>query len=99
MVLKMMGVSEEDHPFFTNASEAEFMQYRWCVGGGPSSKTCPRWAPHRAQRTSVRVMPNETSFFSSTLCSETGCQNEGQPVPDSNFVSERKRSVPQQAHR
>jgi hypothetical protein len=23
-------------------SEAEFMQYRKCVGGGPSSKTCSR---------------------------------------------------------
>ena len=25
------------------------MQYRRCVGGGPSSKTCPRWLPQFEQ--------------------------------------------------
>lgn len=37
--------------------EAEFIQYLVFFGGGPSSKTCPKWAPHAAQVTSVRIMP------------------------------------------
>src|SRR5207237_171646 len=35
----------------------EFIQNRWCVGGGPSGKRCPRWEPHLAQSTSVRTIP------------------------------------------
>jgi len=31
-----------------------FIQYLLPVGGGPSSKTWPRWASQTAQRTSVR---------------------------------------------
>lgn len=38
-----------------NSMDAEFMQYRLRVGGGPSSKTCPMCALHLAQRTSVRI--------------------------------------------
>ncbi|CAH1998989.1 unnamed protein product [Acanthoscelides obtectus] len=37
--------------------EAELMQNLFLVGGGPSSNTCPRWAPHWAQVTSVRTLP------------------------------------------
>jgi hypothetical protein len=33
------------------------MQYRKCVGGGPSGKTWPKWLPQRLQCTSVRAMP------------------------------------------
>jgi hypothetical protein len=32
------------------------MQYLFPVGGGPSSKTCPRWASQTAHRDSVRGM-------------------------------------------
>ena len=41
----------------SNFSDAEFRQYRSPVGRGPSSKTCPRWPSHRAQRISVRTIP------------------------------------------
>src|SRR5205085_3312138 len=37
--------------------EMEFMQYRCPVGAGPSSKTCPRCEPQRAQLTSTRCIP------------------------------------------
>ena len=36
------------------------------------------------------------SCFSVTASFEIGCQKLGHPVPDSNFVSERKSSCPQQ---
>src|SRR5579872_2451785 len=76
----------------------EFMQYRNPVGFGPSSKTWPRCAPHRAQCTSVRVSPISLSVEVSIFSFAIGCQKLGQPVPDSNFVSEVKRSLPQQMH-
>ncbi len=41
---------------FASFNEAEFMQYRKPVGGGPSSKTWPRWASQRAHSTSTRFM-------------------------------------------
>lgn len=34
---------------------AELMQYRFLVGGGPSSKTWPMWALQAEHRTSVRI--------------------------------------------
>jgi hypothetical protein len=40
-----------------NWREAELMQYRIPVGGGPSLNRCPRWASQRAHRISVRIMP------------------------------------------
>jgi len=51
-----------NHYFFSlslgfKSSDAEFMQYLSPVGAGPSSNTCPRWAPHFAQRASVRTIP------------------------------------------
>ena len=77
-------------------SEAEFMQYRKCVGGGPSSKTCPRCASQRAHCTSSRTMPSEVSRWVRTFSLAIGCQKLGQPVPDSNLVFESKSSVSQQ---
>lgn len=48
------------------------MQYLLPVGGGPSSKTCPRWASQTAQRTSTRGMKKiDMSSFDFTLL-ETG---------------------------
>gem|GEM_PF-3041210 len=40
-----------------NFSDTELIQYRSPVGSGPSSKTCPKWASHRLQRISVRIIP------------------------------------------
>src|SRR5579871_6928300 len=52
--------------------DAEFMQYRNPVGAGPSSKTCPKWASHFEQRTSVRTMPYFVSRCSETPPSAVG---------------------------
>src|ERR1700728_3329032 len=76
-------------------SEAEFMQYRKCVGGGPSSKTCPRCASQRVHCTSSRTMPSEVSRCERTFSLAIGCQKLGQPVPDSNLVFESKSTVSQ----
>src|SRR5579864_3149182 len=75
------------------------MQYRNPVGLWPSGKTCPKCAPHLRQETEIRLMPKLMSSVVSTFCSAIGSQKLGQPVPDSNFVSERKRAVPQQMQR
>jgi hypothetical protein len=72
------------------------MQYRWWVGAGPSSKTWPRWALHLLQSTSMRSIPKLGSLIRCTFVSATGAEKLGQPVPDSNFFSDEKRSVPQQ---
>src|SRR3989442_3415514 len=71
------------------------MQYRRPVGLGPSSNTCPKWAPQLAHSTSVRRMNKLRSAFSSMLSFRTGAQKLGQPVPESYFVSEANRSRPQ----
>lgn len=39
------------------AKEAELMQKRFPVGLGPSSKRCPRWAPHWLQVVSTLCIP------------------------------------------
>ena len=41
-------------PSGTKRSAAELMQYRKPVGGGPSGKTCPKWASPVFERTSTR---------------------------------------------
>lgn len=74
------------------------MQKRCPVGPGPSSNTCPRWPPHLAHTTSVRSMPWLVSLTSLTLLSLSGFQKLGQPVPESNFVSDENSSAPQPAH-
>ena len=71
------------------------MQYLFPVGVGPSLKTCPRWPWHFLHSTSVFSIPWERSFFSSTFSVFAGLSKEGQPVPDSNLVSEENNSVPQ----
>lgn len=55
-------------------SEAELMQWRWPVGGGPSSKMWPRCAPQPLQTSSLRTMPSEVSLSVLTAASPTGCQ-------------------------
>jgi hypothetical protein len=54
------------------------MQWRRCVGGGPSSNTCPRWLPQFAQWTSVRTMPRVRSTDVLTAPS-IGSSKLGQP--------------------
>src|SRR2546428_13487714 len=68
------------------------MQYRRPVGLGPSSNTCPKWAPQLAHSTSVRRMNKLRSAFSSLLSFRTGAQKLGQHVPEAYFVSEANRS-------
>ena len=75
------------------------MQYRFPVGPGPSSNTWPRWPPQAAQMTSVRIIPWLVSVSVTTLSSAAGSTKLGQPVPESNFASERKSSAPQPAQR
>ena len=57
----------------------------------------PRWPPHDAHVTSVRIIPWLTSVWVTTLSSVDGSKKLGQPLPDSNFVSERKSSAPHPA--
>ena len=56
-------------------------------------------APHAAQWTSTRRMKKPRSSSVSTLRSSRGSQKLGQPVPESNFSSDRNSGVPQQTHR
>ena len=65
---------------------------------GPSGNTWPRCDPQRLQVTSVRCIPCELSSISSTAAAVAGSVKLGQPVPESNFVSEENRSAPQAAH-
>ena len=76
----------------TKLNEAELIQYRWCKGGGPSGKTCPKWAPQVPHRTSVLTMPCVSSLYSYMFTS--GYENAGHPQEDSNFCSEEKRGDP-----
>ena len=74
------------------------MQKRRPVGLGPSSKTCPRWPPQRLHKTSVLRIPKLLSGSIFKLSFDIGAQKLGQPVPESNFVSEENNSFPQPAH-
>ena len=75
--------------FSSSVIAAELMQYRRPVGGGPSLKTWPRWAPQRRQVTSVRtpkpgVLANEWSACSAIafpFTPSTGAKKLGQPHP------------------
>src|SRR5471032_2197855 len=82
----------------SSRSDAEFMQYRKPVGRGPSGNTWPRWAPQFRHRASVRVMPWLWSTFSSTASVSSDAEKLGQPVPESNFVSDENRGASQQMH-
>ena len=68
------------------------------IVAGPSANTCPRCPPQRAQWTSTRLRPSESSGSVSTLSSDDAPQKLGQPVPDSNFVSDPNSSFPHAAH-
>ena len=81
------------------SSEQEFMQYRFPpLSRGPSSKTCPKCAPHRLHKTSVRRMPSDVSSTSSICSRFVGSVNDGHPVPESNFVLEETNPAPQLKH-
>ena len=58
--------ADQSNYFFSSVKkrDSEFKQYRNPVGAGPSSKTCPRWASHRAQLISVRTIPQLLSVIS-----------------------------------
>src|SRR5712692_8424990 len=86
------------HPL-TNLNATEFMQQRRPVGLGPSSNTWPRCASQRRQDTAVLRIPRLLSASSRTFSLAIGAQKLGQPVPESNFVSELKRAVSQQMQR
>lgn len=79
-------------------SATELMQKRRPVGLGPSVKTCPRCPSHRLHKTSVLRIPKLVSVFISRLFLEIGAVKLGQPVPESNFVSEENSLFPQPAH-
>ena len=64
--------TKHHYAFFTKLREAEFMQYRWPVGRGPSLKTWPRCAPQRLHSTAVRRMPKLLSVMDSTFSSAMG---------------------------
>jgi alkylation response protein AidB-like acyl-CoA dehydrogenase len=51
-----------------------------------------------AHRTSMRTIPWLRSSTSFTFVRSTAAQKDGQPVPESNFVSDGKSAVPQQTH-
>jgi hypothetical protein len=72
------------------------MQYRRPLGGGPSGNTWPRCASQVLQTVSTRFRKAGPSKRYAIALSATGCVNEGQPVPDSNFSEPSKRTVSQQ---
>ncbi len=84
---------------FLKSSAREFIQYRLPPQSfGPSSKTCPRWAPQLEHKTSVRVIPSDRSVSCLIAPFLAKSQKLGQPVPLSNLVSDEKSSCPQTTH-
>src|SRR5271168_4554140 len=75
------------------------MQYRRWVGSGPSSNTWPRCASHSVHDTAVLIIPKLLSLALRTFSSAIGAQKLGQPVPESNFVSELNNALSQQMQR
>ena len=75
--------------------EAELMQYRRPVGGGPSGKTWPRCEPANRLRTSTRTMKWLRSSCSTTKFGSTGRVKLGQPVPESYLSAEMKSGSPE----
>lgn len=80
------------------SKETEFMQKRCPVSDGPSGKTCPRWDPQRAHSTSTRLMPRLVSSLNSTAPGNAS-SNDGQPLFESNLVSDEKSGLWQAAQR
>src|SRR3989344_6114650 len=91
-------VSATGFYFFLNFRDRELIQYLCPVGWGPSSKTWPRCEPQRLQTTSARCIPRLLSSFKLILALSIGCQNLGQPEPESYLVSEENNSCPQAPH-
>ena len=83
--------------FSIKRNETEFIQYRFPVDGGPSSKTWPRCPPHCVQTTSVRLIKRLLSGFTTTASGATGAEKFGHPLPESNFVSEENNRFPHPA--
>lgn len=81
--------------FLLNFSAPLLRQYRKPVGGGPSSKTCPKWAPQRAHVISVLTMPWLTSFNSFMFLESIDLKKLGHPQPESNLVSDKNNGVMQ----
>src|SRR3989344_1754558 len=85
-------------PYFSSRSKhTELMQYRFPVGVGPSSKTCPKCEPQRAHVISVLSIPNVPSRCC-RVASGSAASKEGQPVPESNFASDEKSALPHALH-
>src|SRR5262249_21842930 len=80
----------------TNFSESELMQNRRPVGGGPSGKTWPRWAPQSRHMTSTRGSAGGLSGAFWIRLGSIGRKKLGQPVPESNLVCELNSGAPQQ---
>src|SRR5439155_24125939 len=75
------------------------MQNRSPVGGGPSSKTCPRWASHRLHTTSVRSVKWLWSGRRVIASSSSALEKLGHPHPASNLDLLSNSRCPQQTHR
>src|SRR3954447_13240147 len=63
----------------SKSSDTEFMQYRLLVGGGPSSKICPKCDAQRPQSTSVLSIPTVWSSLYVTLLERLGWKKLGHP--------------------
>ncbi len=65
------------------------------MGFGPSSKTWPRCESACFERTSVRIIPRDSSVFSVTFAFSRGFVKLGHPEPESNLSSEEKSGSPE----
>jgi hypothetical protein len=79
----------------TNSNAAELIQYLIHPDSfGPSSNTCQRCQFDVLLFTSVLLIPNLVSVWSSTIDRSIGFVKLGRPVPLSNLSVEEKRGVP-----
>src|SRR5215210_9508200 len=78
--------------FFLSSSsnDAELIRYLFPVGRGPSSKTGPICTPQLLYWTFILGIPQALSTNNFKFCILAGAHKLGQPVPESNFVSESK---------
>ena len=77
-----------------NIKHNPLLQNLFFVFVGPSLKTWPWCAPHFAQWYSVLIIPKEKSTLV-LKAPGSASENEGQPVPLSNFASELNNLFPQ----
>ena len=91
-------MQERTWPSSTKVRQAELMQSRTPLGGGPSRNRCPRCSPHRLQTSSLLLLfctaseamsgrPEEVVKGTPSMVLEKA----GQPEPDS-YMSSRGRS-------